>query len=183
MAKLKSSDKSLAERDGDNAKSAADSQPAPRQASKPAARSAGNAKPPGIAAIRVKIDQIDRELVALINERAKLAHQIGQIKETTGCEAYDPAREEEVLNRVAMLNEGPLDDCSLRAIFRELISGSRALEKQLRVAYLGPAYSYTHLAAIHRFGQSVELIPVGTIAAVFEEINRGHAHYGVAPIE
>ncbi len=138
---------------------------------------------PTIAGLRVKIDHVDRQLVTLINQRAKLAHRIGLIKETSGHEAYDPAREEEVLNRVATLNKGPLPDCNLRAVFRELISGSRALEKKLRVAYLGPVYSYTHLAAIHRFGQAVELIPVGSIAAVFEEINRGHAHYGLAPIE
>ena len=71
--------------------------------------------------------------------------------------------------------------CAL--VFRELISGSRSLEKELRVAYLGPAYSYSHLAAIHRFGQSVELVPVASIAAVFEEISRRHVDYGIVPIE
>ena len=71
----------------------------------------------------------------------------------------------------------------MRAVFRELISGSRSLEKDLRVAFLGPAYSYSHLAAIHRFGQSVELVPVGSIAAVFEEVNRGHADFGLVPVE
>ncbi len=71
----------------------------------------------------------------------------------------------------------------MRAIFRELISGSRSLEKTLRVAYLGPAYSYSHLAAIHRFGQSVELVPVASIGAVFEEINGRQADFGLVPIE
>ena len=68
-------------------------------------------------------------------------------------------------------------------MFREIISGSRALEKELRVAYLGPAYTYSHLAAIHRFGQSVELVPVGSIQAVFEEVNRRHADFGIVPVE
>ncbi len=140
-------------------------------------------KLPTVAGLRNKIDRVDRQLVLLMNQRAKLAHRIGQIKNTVGQETYDPAREEEVLGRVATFNKGPLSSCSLRAVFRELISGSRALEKHLRVAYLGPAYSYTHLAAIQRFGQAVELVPVGTIAAVFEELHRGHAHYGIVPIE
>jgi chorismate mutase/prephenate dehydratase len=143
----------------------------------------GVSKAPTVAGLRNKIDRIDRQLVLFMNQRAKLANRIGQIKESVGQEAYDPAREEEVLSRAVTFNKGPLSDCCLRAVFRELISGSRALEKRLRVAYLGPAYSYTHLAAIHRFGQAVELVPVGTIAAVFEELNRGHANYGLVPIE
>ena len=94
-----------------------------------------------------------------------------------------PAREDEVVGRALSLSKGPLPDRCVRAVFRELISGSRSLEKELRVAYLGPAYSYSHLAAIHRFGQSVELIPVDSIPAVFEEINRRHADFGIVPIE
>jgi chorismate mutase/prephenate dehydratase len=150
---------------------------------KPSDKGARPSRPPTVAGLRNKIDRIDRQLVILINQRAKLAHRIGQIKDSSGQETYDPTREEEILARAAALNKGPLSECSLRAVFRELISGSRALEKQLRVAYLGPAYSYTHLAALHRFGHAVELVPVGSIAAVFEEVNRGHANYGVAPIE
>ncbi len=92
-------------------------------------------------------------------------------------------REEEVLARVVALNKGPLDPRCVRAVFRELISGSRALEKSLRVAYLGPAYTYSHLAAIQRFGQSVELVPVGTIQAVFEEVNRRQCDFGIVPVE
>jgi len=148
-----------------------------------ASKDSGAAKHPTLAGLRNQIDHIDRELVALMNQRAKLAHQIGQVKETSGQGAYDPAREEEVLARVASFNKGPLPESSLRAVFRELISGSRALEKQLRVAYLGPAYSYTHLAAIHRFGHAVDLVPVGSISAVFEEVYRSQADFGLVPIE
>ncbi len=140
-------------------------------------------KTPTLAGLRGEVDHIDRELVQLINQRAKLAHKIGQIKDTSGQETYDPVREEEVLARTGLLNKGPLCEANLRAVFREIISGSRALEKKMRVAYLGPPYSYSHLAAIHRFGQAVELVGVGTIAAVFEEVNRGHAEFGLVPIE
>jgi chorismate mutase/prephenate dehydratase len=142
-----------------------------------------SSRPTTIAALRSKIDRIDQELVKLVNERAKIALEIGDLKNSSGISAYAPAREDEVLGRVLALSKGPLSDRCLRAVFRELISGSRSLEKDLRVAYLGPEYSYSHLAAIHRFGQSVELVPVSSIAAVFEEINRGHADFGIVPIE
>ena len=71
----------------------------------------------------------------------------------------------------------------MRAVFRELCSGSRALQKQTRVAFLGPAYTYSHVATLQRFGSSVEMVPVGSIGAVFEEVNRGHADFGVVPVE
>jgi chorismate mutase / prephenate dehydratase len=136
-----------------------------------------------IEALRGKIDRVDQELLKLMNERAKYAAEIGKLKHTSGMSAYAPAREDEVLGRVVAQNKGPLGERCIRAVFGELISGSRAMEKDLRVAYLGPAYSYSHLAAIHRFGQSVELVPVGSIAAVFEEINRRHADFGIVPVE
>jgi chorismate mutase / prephenate dehydratase len=152
--------------------------------SKPPERAAKTgARPTTLAGLRAKIDRIDRELVSLMNERAKLAHQIGKVKEVNGQQAYDPVREEEVLTRVRESNRGPLANCCLNGVFRELISGSRALEKTLRVAYLGPSYTYSHLAAIQRFGQSVEFVPVATIAAVFEEVNRGHCNFGLVPVE
>ena len=71
----------------------------------------------------------------------------------------------------------------MRAFFRELVSGCRSLVREVKVAFLGPLYSFSHLAAIYRFGQSVELAPVGSIAAVFEEVNRGHCHFGLVPLE
>lgn len=141
------------------------------------------ARPATIPALRAKIDRLDRDLVALMNERAKLAHEIGKIKDANGQQCYDPVREEEVLSRVVELSHGPLPGPAVRSIFRELISGSRALERAMKVAYLGPPYSYSHLAAIHRFGQSVELVPVGTIPAVFEEVQRRHVQFGLVPLE
>jgi len=148
---------------------------------KKAAAPSGRA--PNLNGLRGKIDRIDQDLVKLMNERAKVALDIGKIKSDSGLSAYAPVREDEVLTRVLGLSKGPLDQKCLRAVFRELISGSRSLEKGLRVAYLGPAYTYSHLAAIHRFGQSVELVPVGTIPAVFEEVNRRHVDFGLVPVE
>src|SRR5260370_24106542 len=91
-------------------------------------------KAPNVAGLRNKIDRIDRQLVLFMNQRAKLAHRIGQIKDSVGHEAYDPAREEEVLSRAVTFNKGPLSTCSLRAVFRELIRGSPAFAPQLRGA-------------------------------------------------
>ena len=150
---------------------------------KPDEKATKPARKPTIATLRGQIDHLDRELVKLMNERAKVAHTIGQIKEAEGIDAYDAAREEEVLKRIAELNRGPLNALALRAIYRELISGSRALEGKLKVAFLGPQYTYSHLAAIHRFGQSVDLVPVGTIAAVFDEVASGQAQFGLVPLE
>ena len=138
---------------------------------------------PSLAGCRAKIDSVDQELVKLMNERAKIALEIGKLKNDHGIAAYAPAREDEVLARVVELSKGPLTPRCIRAVFRELISGSRSLEKELRVAFLGPAYTYSHLAAIHRFGQSVELVPVSTIAAVFEEVNRRQVDFGLVPLE
>jgi chorismate mutase/prephenate dehydratase len=142
-----------------------------------------NGRKPTLAALRRRIDQLDREIVERLSARAAVAQQIGALKDASGTEIYAPRREEEVFERVREANRGPLSDETLRHIFRELISGCRSLERQLRVAYLGPEHSYSHLAAIHRFGQSVALAPVGSIAAVFEEVERGQADFGLVPIE
>ncbi len=136
-----------------------------------------------LASLRSQIDRIDRELVALMNDRAGVAREIGHVKQSSGQQTYDPSREETVLERVAAANAGPLSDDSLKAIFRELISGSRAIEQHLRVAHLGPAWTYSHLAALHRFGGSVDFVPVASISAAFEEVNAGHSHFGVVPLE
>jgi chorismate mutase/prephenate dehydratase len=133
--------------------------------------------------LRGEIDRIDRALVGLMNERATVAGRIGHLKKAAGQQTYDPSREETVLERVATLNPGPLSGASVKAVFRELISGSRAIEQHLRVAHLGPAWTYSHLAALHRFGNAVEFVPVASISAAFEEVHAGHSHYGVVPLE
>lgn len=136
-----------------------------------------------LTSFRERIDAIDAELVRLVNERAKLAAEIGRIKRTTGDATYAPAREREVLDRVLAANEGPLGDNTILAIYRELMSGSFTLERPPRVAYLGPPGSYSHLAAKRKFGSSVEFEPLRHIDAVFDEIERGHVDLGLAPVE
>jgi chorismate mutase/prephenate dehydratase len=96
---------------------------------------------------------------------------------------FDPARESEVLQGAVANNAGPLSDDAVRAVFRELVSASRDVQLPTRVAYLGPEFTFSHLAAIEGFGQSAELVPVGSIAAVFEEVERGQVQFGVVPME
>jgi chorismate mutase/prephenate dehydratase len=136
--------------------------------------------------LRTQIDKLDLQILKLVNERASMAAEIGKLKTDQGEEVFSPAREEEVLQNVLQVNEkgkGPLDPEIIRAIFREIVSGSRSLQKVLKVAYLGPEYSFSHLAAVERFGQAVKFVSVDSIAAVFEQVDRGHTDYGVVPIE
>jgi len=135
-------------------------------------------QPENLADLRKRIDALDESLVGtlnsvvhMLNERAGIAVRIGQYKAANNLEVWSPAREEEVLARVAALSQGPLPDESIRLIFRELMSGSRATQQAIRVASLGPKHSYSHMAAIAKFGNSVEHVSVGSIAAVFEEVH------------
>jgi len=136
-----------------------------------------------IKSLRSSIDKLDIQILKLINERASLAGEIGRLKVDQGSEVFNPAREEEVFHNVLQANKGPLDEGTIRAVFRELMSGARALQKIIKVAYLGPEYSYSHLAAVERFGQAVDYMRVGSITSVFEEVNRGHVDFGVVPLE
>src|SRR5438874_5921994 len=133
--------------------------------------------------LRTQIDKLDLQILKLVNERARLASEIGRVKFENGGEIFSPAREEEVLQNVCQSNKGPLDDATIRAIYREIMSGARALQKVLKVACLGPEFSYSHLASVERFGQAVEFSLVGSIPAVFEEVNRSHVDFGVVPLE
>jgi len=133
--------------------------------------------------LRSQIDKLDQNLLKLMNERARLAIEIGKIKQDQATDIFAPAREEEVIQNILASNKGPLDEATVRAIYREIMSGSRALQRMIKVAYLGGEYSYSHLAAMERFGQSFESVRVGSIAAVFEEVNRRHADFGVVPLE
>ncbi len=140
-------------------------------------------KAPTLASLRSEIDRLDKELVALLNRRAEIAVEIGKVKHANGLEVFSASREEEVLAKVLAASQGPLPKETLRAVFRELMSGTRSLQRALRVAYLGPKHSYSHLAAVARFGEAVEHVPLGSIAAVFEELNRRHVQYGIVPLE
>ncbi len=150
---------------------------------KRASTPADSKRAPTLASLRSEIDRIDKELVGLLNRRAEIATQIGQVKERQGLDVWSPAREEEVLSRVLAHHHGPLPEDTLRLIFRELMSGSRSLQRTLRVACLGPKYSYSYLASVAKFGNAVEHVPLGSIAAVFEEVNRRHVQFGIVPLE
>src|SRR5262249_61972973 len=106
-----------------------------------------------------------------------------KVKQDQASDIFSPAREEEVLQNVLAGNHGPLDPMTIRAVYREIMSGSRALQRMVKIAYLGGEYSYSHIAVLERFGQSFESLRVNSIAAVFEEVNRKHADYGVVPLE
>ncbi len=138
---------------------------------------------PSLAGLRGEIDRIDKDLVGLLNRRAEIALQIGQVKQKQGIEVWSPAREDEVISRALSGSKGPLPSETLRLIFRELMSGSRSLQRTMRIAFLGPKHSYSHLASVAKFGEAVEHVPVGSIAAVFEEVNRRHVQFGIVPLE
>lgn len=132
---------------------------------------------------RRRIDQLDRELVELLNRRATLSVEIGRLKANGDVVVFQPDREAVVLAQVEAANRGPLPNSALRAIYREILSSSRALQRPLRVAYLGPAATYTHEAAQRRFGSAAEFVPCKTIAEVFQETSKRGADYGVVPVE
>lgn len=136
-----------------------------------------------ITDLRKRIDEIDEELVRLLNERANCALEIGRIKGKNEKSIFAPEREKQVVAGVLKRNRGPLSDASLSAIYREIISACRALEKPITVAYLGPAGSYSHIASILKFGESTQFLPVNTIPDVFSAVEHNEAIYGVVPVE
>ena len=133
--------------------------------------------------LRNKIDAVDEKLVSLLNQRTRHALAIGKLKQKNGKGIYVPAREKEVLARVAKLNKGPLTNRSLHAIYREIMSSALALEKNLKVAYMGPPSTFSHQAARSRFGGSVDYLSCETISDVFDAVEREMADYGVVPVE
>ncbi len=139
--------------------------------------------PAALDGLRQRIDQLDQELVALLNERAKVVVEIGNVKRQCDSSIYAPAREQQVLNQVRRYNQGPLSHQCLEAIWRELMSGSFALERSLKIGYLGPPGSFSHLAARLKFGVSVEYHDLEDIKSVFDQTARGHIDLGLVPIE
>lgn len=140
-------------------------------------------EPVELKKLRDQIDDIDHKLVELLNRRASLVVQIGKIKRTTGVPVYAPHREAQVLAKVLGHNAGPLPDRTIEGIYRELMSGSFRLELPMRVGYLGPPGSYSHLAAVKQFGTSVDFEDLRAIEGVFTEVARGHVDCGLVPIE
>ena len=136
-----------------------------------------------LAKLRRAVDAEDRRLLGVLNARLRLVERIARVKRDLGMPVYAPDREERLLRALAQGNAGPLTDSGLRAIYRELLSASRAPEAPVRVAFFGPEGSFTHLAARTRFGAQESYISVPTIPDVFYEVERGKTNYGVVPVE
>lgn len=136
-----------------------------------------------LARLRREIDRIDEQLVALMGERANLVVGVGAAKRAGGIPIYAPHREREVIDRAIARNPGPLGARTVEAVFRELMSGSFALELPLRIGYLGPPGTFSHVAAVRHFGSSVEFADLTEISLVFEEVAKEHLHYGLVPYE
>lgn len=136
-----------------------------------------------LSSLRARIDALDDQLIGLLSERARVVAEVGRQKRADSTPIYAPHRERSVLERVLAKNEGPLPDRTVEAIYREMMSGSFAIELPLRVGYLGPPGSFSHVAAVRHFGSSVEFDDLHEIDHVFEEVAAGRCHYGLAPYE
>src|ERR1043165_2764222 len=132
---------------------------------------------------RKAIDNLDGQIAKPLNERALHVPAIGETKRKAGREIYAPHPQRAVLNRVCPSNAGPITNESLQAIYREIMSSALSLEKSMKIAYLGPEATFTHQAAIRRFGSSLKYSAQKTIADVFTEVSKNRADYGVVPVE
>lgn len=130
-----------------------------------------------------RVADIDKQLVELLNERVTVSLEAFNASENPRTAAFEVQGDMQLWGRLEAASKGPLNVGELKSIFRPLLSAARQRVRSDRVAYLGPAYSFTHLAAMNRFGDSADLVPVSTIATVFEEVNRGHVDFGLVPIE
>src|SRR5262249_17126454 len=123
------------------------------------------------------------QLVKLLNLRAQVVVEVGKFKQQRNSPIYAPDRETLILKKIRELNQGPLPNRALEAVYRELMSGSFGVGRPLRIGFLGPEGSFSHLASTRKFGASVEYVPLSNIAAVFDGVVRGHVDYGLVPVE
>jgi len=137
----------------------------------------------GLEGLRRKIDQLDDRVLGMLNERAVLSREIGRLKRDGNESIYSPDREKQVIDRLSKKNIGPLSKEAVWAIYKEIMSYSKNQMKPLRIAYLGPEFTYTHEASQKMFGKAVEYIPCASINDVFTEIERERCDYGVVPVE
>jgi chorismate mutase / prephenate dehydratase len=133
--------------------------------------------------LRAEIDAIDRELMDALNRRAALANEVGELKRAEGSIVFRPEREAQVINSLQAANPGPLKKSNVATIWREIMSACRALEAPQRVAYLGPAGTFSEQAALQFFGSSIEHVPCVSFDEVFHAATAGTADYGVVPVE
>lgn len=174
-------------------KSAVRKKPAKKPAPKRAPRPASKPQPQKAAAkpkprkkpqtVEQRLERLDKEILKLVNARSELT--VGVLREQSKSKEniWGQQFERDLWIWLEERNTGPLPSSAIRSVYREILSAARRQVKPLRVAYLGPEFSFTHLAALERFGTSADLIPVVPIATVFEEVNRGHSDYGIVPIE
>lgn len=133
--------------------------------------------------LRDRIDQIDDQILDLLNRRAEIVVSVGKAKEGKDSTYYVPSREKAIYQRLTEINPGPFPNDAVCKVFREIISASLNMELPMQVAFLGPLSTFTHMAAMQQFGLSAQLVPLKSIPAVFEEVARERAHYGVVPVE
>jgi len=133
--------------------------------------------------LRKQINETDKKLVEVLNRRARIILRIGEIKRKTGKGIYCADRESKILNGITAANKGPLKAEALKAIYSEIMSASRALEKPLTIAFLGPQATFTHQASLKKFGHQVNYLSCENISDVFNEVEKDAADYGVVPIE
>src|SRR5689334_19695042 len=138
---------------------------------------------PELLALRERIDSLDRELLALLNRRAGLALQVGELKKREGSVVFRPEREAQVIDGLKAVNPGPLKNDSVAPIWREIMSACRALETPTRVAYLGPTGTFSEEAALGFFGSSIVRVPCGSFDEVFRAVTAGAGDFGVVPVE
>ena len=162
--------------------------PAPKQAparKAPAKKPAETAAMPDLAILRERIDGIDRHIQQLIAERAQFANQVGRAKGklAAAVDYYRPEREAQVLRRVVDRNDGPLNDEVLVRLFREIMSACLAQQEPLKIGFLGPEGTHSQQAVYKHFGHSIHGLPLSSIEEVFQEVEAGHADFGVVPVE
>ena len=133
--------------------------------------------------LRRGIDALDQEILDRLNRRMRLVEQIGRIKAEKGLDTFDPGREEAVCRRLVEANPGPLPAESVRAIYREILAASRKLQQPLKVTFLGPEWTYSHLAALSVFGHTARYVPQAALVDVFDSLCKGLSHVAVVPIE
>lgn len=143
-----------------------------------------SAKPSNeIDALRTQIDAVDHAILDNLNARARFVREIGRLKEQADTAVYSAARERDLIETLLRKNAGPFPDAALRSVFREVISGTRSLERRLRVAYLGPQGTFSHQAVLQQFGAQVDLVECATIDEVFKAVEHKRADHGVVPVE
>jgi chorismate mutase/prephenate dehydratase len=138
---------------------------------------------PRIEDLRTAIDDIDAKLLELINRRMTLVRDIGHIKKDKGNQVLDKKRENQIMQRLSQLNQGPLSDTVLHHVFSIIIAASRQLQSPQHVSYLGPEATFTHMAALRYFGISADFLSRSSIHEIFEDVEKHISHYGVVPVE